>query len=202
MPKHEDLKVCTCRSSTCFSFFKCTAMFWVHVCNWVKGKGIRVNDSRVILKCILFNGILDSNSFFLSLFCLSDKEPGAEYNEWHKFCHASLILNIFFTTYLYLPSPPFQWHMVFTKRWPVSWNIVWGKGGLSRNLWRGIMWFLLVLLSGGLLTTNRGRAMPWLLFLLIVMVTKYSPFLWWSTTFEKTSNQPVSSDSPPPPPLM
>lgn len=27
MPKHEDLKVCTCRSSTCFSFFKCTAMF-------------------------------------------------------------------------------------------------------------------------------------------------------------------------------
>lgn len=42
-------------------------MFWVHVCNWVEGKGIRVNDSRVILKCILFDGILDSNSFFLSL---------------------------------------------------------------------------------------------------------------------------------------
>ena len=70
-------------------------MFWVHVCNWVKGKGICVNDSGVILKCILFNGILDSNSFFLFLFCLSDKEPGAEYNEWHKFFHASLILNIF-----------------------------------------------------------------------------------------------------------
>ena len=150
---------------------------------------------------MLLDGVRDSNSFFLSLLFVWQRARCRI--QWvAKILSCFTNFEHFFTTYLYLPSPPFQWHVVFTKRWPVSWNIVWGKGGLSRNLWRGIMWFLLVLLSGGLLTTNRGRAMPWLLFLLIVMVTKYSPFLWWSTAFEKTSNQPVSSDSPPPPPLM
>lgn len=71
-----------------------------------------------------------------SLFCLSHKEPGAEYNEWQKYFHASLILNIFLQLTFDLPSPPFQCHLVFTKRWPVSWNIIWGKGGLSSNFWK------------------------------------------------------------------
>lgn len=42
-----------------------------------------------------------------SLFFLSDKEPGAEYNEWQKFFHASLILGIFYNLPL-SPLSPFS----------------------------------------------------------------------------------------------
>ena len=42
---------------------------------------------------------------FFSLFCLSHKEPGAEYNEWQKFFHASLILTIFLQLTFISPLP-------------------------------------------------------------------------------------------------
>lgn len=55
---------------------------------------------------MLLDGIRDSNSFFLSF--LSDKEPGAEYNEWQKFFHASLILGIFLQLTFISPLPLFN----------------------------------------------------------------------------------------------
>ena len=84
---------------------------------------------------MLLDGIRDSNSFFLSLLFVSQRAR-CRIQRVAKIFSCFTNFDHFFTTYLYLPSPPFQCHLVFTKRWPVSWNIIWGKGGLSSNFWK------------------------------------------------------------------